>query len=151
MRDELIAPTPERIAKGGLVIHHDLDGNFLSAAPDPEIPIVIEWLREREWVSDTQHWAARRFHACHHAYQNRMSAKTARWDGEPTQSGEKSMADDYTKIIRHLARPDCELALWVCETRYRKAHRSQLFCSRHRISDSLDKLIRAVKSGCVTE
>ena len=34
--EERVEPTPERLAKGGLRIHRDPDGNFLSCTPAPD-------------------------------------------------------------------------------------------------------------------
>lgn len=143
--EERVGPTPERVAKGGLRLHHDPDGNYMSCeAADLS---VLAWMDGRELIDGRDLYATRRFLACQLAFRARSGAKAAHWGEQPLASntGTANMADDYTRIIRTAARSDCELVNWLHDTTYHDDLREPVYANRGRIAEALGRLRRVVE------
>ena len=145
--EETVLPTPERIAKGGIELHYGERGEYKSCTP--EGTTVLDWLGEREIIGPREWHAAQRYLFCQAVFYQRTGYQLSPWceaSGDPgTGHGDspKAMADEYSRVIRTVAKAHCKTVEMAASTTFETWLRQPLFDLRHKFQEAFEALADA--------
>ena len=117
-QEERVTPTPERLAKGGLRIHSDDQGNYLSCLPEPDTVLAV--LIERGKLEPVMQDFADEFWEMKRAFLSPVRYKSR--TNEPGDSPSFVAATRYRHVCKGMKRATLILAEnastpeWVPET-----------------------------------
>ena len=131
-------------AKGGKSVLYDQSGRMQACVP--ELPTVLEHMEARDWLTDGEVYAARRFAACQDAFRAQCGAKTARYEAVNFGGGSDvpGMSDDYRRVLRSVSKADCEVAQWAHESYCPRGMWEAVYRERGRIAEALARVGKAL-------
>lgn len=151
--EERIEPTPERLAKGGVRVHRDPDGHFLSTSPEPDT--VLGCLIDRGLVPEHLADSAHGFLELRLAFLSDVAGRTAAL-GQASGKGTYGVAASrYLHLrLRKLPDPTAELCLaaatpgWVPDVDRPAAAYRHAF---ERLAEAMGEARREVTATTVAE